>query len=123
MQKLLNNYKISDNLSPLEAYDIYCAAKDNKSFIVWNKESYLNLMHQNGIWAFSSMPPYEGNLVAKYLYDTIDIILLEVKDDVRRMGIGLDLLGSLHSKAINKNANKLILVVAMSNFKALSLYE
>ncbi len=103
-------------------YSIYFSATRNRSYKVWDKIEFLELLSQKSIISVIAPHPNQGILVARNLFSTTDIILLEVKENSRRKGIGSFLLGELFRKSLIVCSDKIILEVAINNYPAISLY-
>ena len=112
-----------ENASLEISYKTYKLATKNRDYKVWNKKMFFELLGQNGIISISSPFPKSAIILARKYFESADIILLEVGEEVRRQGLGEVLLRRLCLKLFSLGTKKVILEVAISNFAAYALYK
>lgn len=96
----------------------------SKCYFDWSLEQLANSLKENNIFIVATIQNnVVGFLVAEYLVDSYNLLLIAIKEEFKNRNIATKLMQKLEEIAKNENIEKIWLEVRENNIPAINLYK
>ena len=104
--------------------DIEKVFEISKCYFDWSLEQLSNSLKENNIFIIATIQEeVVGFLIAEYLVDSYNLLLIATKEEFKNQNIATKLMQKLEEISKNKNIEKIWLEVRENNIPAINLYK